>query len=128
MDRAHNTLLAFAPHAGPSTKIDVDDPSLQRVSIGVIADGSPWLGFTGLDGRSRVRLYLSEFEKPILLLEDKHNPRISLGISQSDVHDPDDDDWLLEFLPDRAVLGMTRDPVAKTMSGKLWLNNKSAIK
>jgi hypothetical protein len=82
------------------------DPETQRATIGVI-DDDPFLYLTAADGKTRVRLYLSDYGKPILLMEDETGPRLSLGIEQSDTPGPQDNDWTLDFGPDsRARIGV----------------------
>ena len=110
-DRDKNTVLAFTRADGGRGKGDIDDPAQQRTSIGILSDGTPWFSFVGADGRSRVRFYLSEFEKPIMLLEDASSPRLSLGIDQSDSHNARDNDWALKFYDpssatEKASIGM----------------------
>jgi hypothetical protein len=60
----------------------------------------------GSDGKTRVRFYLRDENKPMLLMEDETGPRLGLGIEQSDTPGPDDNDWSLSFLPDIARIGL----------------------
>jgi hypothetical protein len=50
------------------------DLHLERLSIGAMADGPPFLTFRGSDGKSRVRLYLNLYDKPVLFMEDETRP------------------------------------------------------
>jgi hypothetical protein len=85
---------------------DLRDPNAQRTSIGLLGDSTPFIKFRGEDGKTRVRLYLSMYEKPFFLLEDETGPRISLGLEQSDTPSAEDDNWTLRFDPDRVSMGM----------------------
>ncbi len=76
-------------------------------AVGLLANDSPFLDMRGADGRTRVRMYLSDYAKPFLLMEDETGPMISLGVEQSDTPGPDDKNWILDFGPDsRARMGM----------------------
>ncbi len=115
MDKGENVVLAFGGHhAMPSgagrplsdhSPLSLTDPDNQRAVIGVV-DGIPFLKLRGADGKTRVRLLLSIYEKPILLMEDETGPRVSLGVQQSDTPGPQDNDWTLDFYPERARIGM----------------------
>lgn len=116
VDKSENAVLAFGDHwpktpngtGGLSNQIAqrLDDPDNQRAAIGVI-DANPFLRLRGTDGKTRVRLYLNDYAKPVLLMEDESGPRVSLGIEQSDTPGPGDGDWTLDFGPDsRARIGM----------------------
>lgn len=115
IDKQQNAVLAFGSHwpkrAGESHPVlRLDDPDSQRVAIGVI-DDLPFLHLKGADGKTRVRLYLSGYGKPFLLMEDETGPRVLLGVQQSDTPGPKDNDWVLDFGPDRARIGMYAERV-----------------
>jgi hypothetical protein len=112
VDNENNAVLAFGSHrprlapagrGGP--RLGLSELRNQRASIGVI-DDSPFLMLRGADGRTRVRMYLSDFGKPFLLMEDETGPRISLGTEQSDTPGPQDNDWSLAFYPEVARIGL----------------------
>ena len=115
IDKGQNAVLAFGSHwpsaepgaagSGSHAQLQLDEPDDQRVAIGVI-DDLPFFHMRGADGKTRVRLYLSIHGKPFLLMEDETGPRLSLGVEQSDTPGPQDNDWSLAFLPDRARIGM----------------------
>ena len=111
MDEGQNAVLAFGenwpattpPGRHPLRPGNRDD---QRLAIGVIED-LPFLHLKAADGKTRTRLYLNSWGKPMFLLEDEKGPRVSLGIEQSDTGGPQDDDWTLDFGPEsRARIGM----------------------
>lgn len=115
VDKGDNAVLAFASHwpatsggphdpSGPPPQ-PLDNPRNQRMAIGVI-DDSPFLIVRGADGKTRVRLLLSMYGKPVLLMEDETGPRVLLGVEQSDTPGPRDNDWSLAFFPERARIGM----------------------
>ena len=113
IDKGNNAVLAFGSHwpmppaggGGSHPLAGLDDPDNQRAAIGVI-DDLPFLHMRGADGKTRVRLYLSDHGKPILLMEDENTWRVALGIDQSDTPGPQDNDWALQFYPERVWLGM----------------------
>ena len=51
-------------------------------------------------------LSLSIYGKPILVMDDETGKRMSLGAEHSDTPGPGDNDWALDFGPDRARIGM----------------------
>ncbi len=120
VDRADNAVLAFgsrwpASSGGPNDPSGrppqpLDNPHNQQMAIGVIAD-SPFLKLRGPDGKTRVRLYLSSYQKPFLLMEDETGPRLLLGVEQSDTPSPQDNDWSLAFYPERARIGMYTEKI-----------------
>jgi hypothetical protein len=120
VDKGDNAVLSFASHwpvtsGGPNDPSGhppqpLDNPHNQRMAIGVIAD-SPFLMLRGPDGKTRVRLYLSMYEKPFLLMEDETGPRLLLGVEQSDTPGPQDNDWSLAFYPERARIGMYTEKI-----------------
>jgi hypothetical protein len=115
VDKFNNAVLAFGSNWPPTPagggvlpghpRLRLDDPDNQRAVIGVIGD-APFLHLSAADGKTRVRLYLSSYGKPFLLMEDESGPRVALGIDQSDTPGPQDNDWALQFYPERAWLGM----------------------
>lgn len=108
LDKFHNPLLAFSPSgAQPSARVfSIDDPDSQRISIGLTGDGRPTLILRGNDDKTRASLWVSEYGKPFFLLHDDKSWRVSLGIRQSDTPGPQDNDWGLDFFPDRAGMGI----------------------
>lgn len=127
-DENKNVVLAFAKTRQMSRQVqsNLKEGKNQRMSIGVLADGSPWIGFMGTDGHPRFQLHLTEYDKPFMMLEDENGPRVALGLDQSDTHDPADDDWTLVFDPytEKATIGMIKDPITKHLYGGLWLNGR----
>jgi hypothetical protein len=131
VDKGQNVVLAFARNGGanqaPIGAVAVqphrplDDPHGQRVSIGLLGDDSPFLNFSGPDGKPRVQLLLNLFSKPILLMEDETGPRVSLGIVGSDTPGFDVNDWALDFSPERSSIGMfaRRDSTGTYVQGFL---------
>jgi hypothetical protein len=116
IDKGSNAVLAFGSRR-PTTParagrqpgkfpLELDDPQKQLVAFGLLGDDGPFLFMRGADEKTRVRLYLSEYGKPFLLLEDENTPRVALGIDQSDTPGPQDNDWALSFYPERVWLGM----------------------
>jgi hypothetical protein len=106
VDKGQNAVLAFGSgRALPGHPLGLEDPHNQRAAIGVI-DDSPFLKLRGVDGQTRVRLLLSLFGKPVLLMEDESGPRVLLGLEQSDTPGAGDNDWSLAFYPERARIGM----------------------
>jgi hypothetical protein len=114
VDKNEQAVLAFGRYWPPSIKdrasvgripADLRDPSDQRVTFGIVGE-SPVLDFRGRDGKSRSRLYLNMYDKPILLMMDETGPRVSLGIEQSDTPSRQDHTWSLSFEPNRASIGM----------------------
>jgi hypothetical protein len=113
VDKRKQTVLAFrsrrsVPSEGPEgspRSPGLDDPLNQGTAIGMIED-SPFLKFRVADGTTRMRLYLTPWHKPILIMEDETGPRVGLGINQSDTPSTDDNDWALRFDPERSSIGM----------------------
>ena len=108
-----HTLLAFIgseaiPGESQEHSIGLDDPLVQRAAIGVQGI-VPVLTFRGTDGKARVMLYLHDWQKPLLMMEDETGPRVALGINSWDTPTAkeDDDNWALSFLPDRAWIGLS---------------------
>jgi hypothetical protein len=116
VDKGKNVVLVFGSERSAKTDRNhgdakknaaaLDAPDDQRTAIGLMPSGSGFLTLRGADGKTRVRLYLSEYDKPYLLLEDETGPRVSLGHEQTDTPSPNDNDWALNFHPDRASIGM----------------------
>lgn len=132
IDKGQNAVLTFGSHwpapppGGRSVHsvMGLKDPETQRATIGVI-DDDPFLYLTAADGKTRVRLYLSDYGKPILLMEDETGPRLSLGIEQSDTPGPQDNDWTLDFGPDsRARIGV----YAEKEKGQRYVRGIFAVK
>jgi hypothetical protein len=130
VDQGHNAVLAFGrPGALPGHPgLGLGDPDKERVAIGLIDDWA-FLKFRGADGRTRVRLLLTDYGKPALLMEDESGPRVSLGIEQSDTPGPGDNDWTLAFYPERARIGMfTETESGQTYVRGIFLLNKDKVK
>lgn len=119
VDKGQNTVLAFAGHwpkqpsgrGGGHPPLPLDDPHNQRATIGVI-DDSPFVDLKAADGQTRMRLNLTADGKPILWMADEHQPRMWLGIEQSDTPGPQDNDWGLIFYPDVLRIGTKTEEVA----------------
>ena len=95
----------------------------QLVSIGLEGgDDSPMLSMRGRDLKTRVRLYLSYYGKPFLLLEDETGPRLGLGHEQSDTPGPEDNDWSLRFIPDLTRIGVysRKEGGRRYVHGGVW--------
>jgi hypothetical protein len=116
VDHLHNPLLAFAPSGVGKEerpfegylghKLSLDDADSQRVSIGLTADGDPFIKFRGHDEKPRASLYVDSDGKPDFMLGDEKTWRVVLGIQKSDTPGPQDNDWGLDFYPERAGIGM----------------------
>jgi len=116
IDKGDNVVLAFGSRPGTvlaegaarpgHIPPGLDNPENQLSAIGLLANDSPFVKFRGADGKTRVRLYLNDWAKPTLLMEDETGPRVALGIEQSDTPGPQDNDWVLSFGPGRARIGM----------------------
>ncbi len=113
IDKGKQVVLAFGnSHQKTDVKDPIppeeglDEPSHQRTAIGLLGDGSPFLALQARDGKPRERLSLTEYDKPILLMDDETGVRVSLGLAQSDTPGPRDNDWSLDFYPRRASIGM----------------------
>jgi hypothetical protein len=112
-NQSNDTLLTFRNPKGDA--VPKGDHTLSGnprgiLSLGVLADGLPWLGLMGSDGEARVRLYLGQYEKPLLFMEDGKAIRVALGFDTPDTDDPHADDWSLSFfsangLDESAVIG-----------------------
>lgn len=135
IDDGHNVVLAFGSRPGTQLAEGAPrpvhaphglyNPENQLAAIGLLADDSPFLKQRGPDGKTRVRLYLSDYAKPFLLMEDETGPRVSLGIDQSDTPGPGDNNWALVFGPEeRARIGMGTEKVGGTtyIRGGLFVN------
>jgi hypothetical protein len=111
VDQGHQVVLAFggrghAPdEAARTLPGGLENPANQLAAFGLQGNDSPIMRMSGADGRSRLRMYLSQDSKPILLMEDQQGPRLSLGVDSSDTPSPGDGDWTLTFLPDRVRIG-----------------------
>ncbi|HLK22377.1 MAG TPA: hypothetical protein VKT81_25695 [Bryobacteraceae bacterium] len=109
IDKAGNVVLAFGsywPTDGERHPTSgLDDPHNQRAAFGVI-DDFPYMSFRALDGKQRMHLSLSSDAKPSLWMADDNEPRLSLGVVQSDTPSAADNNWALVFKPDRGRIGM----------------------
>jgi hypothetical protein len=139
VDRGQNVVLAFGSRPGTilaegaatpvHAPFGLQNPQNQLASIGLLANDSPSLTLRGADGKTRVRLYLNDWAKPDLLMEDETGPRVGLGIEQSDTPGPQDNDWTLDFYPERARIGMfTEKSGGQTYVRGIFLLNKDKVK
>lgn len=113
VDSAQSATLAFGsrrrglggarPQGVPA---GITNPDNQLLAIGLASADEPMLKMRGTDGKIRASLYVAPYEKPFLLMEDETGPRVLLGIEQSDTPGPEDNNWSLLFLPQRARIGM----------------------
>jgi hypothetical protein len=116
IDHLHDPLIVFAPSgAGKEErpfegylghKLSLNDPDSQRVGIGLTADGDPFFKFRGHDEKPRASLYVDSDGKPDFILWDEKTSRVLLGVRRSDTPSPQDNDWGLDFYPERAGIGM----------------------
>jgi len=112
IDQYHNPLMAFAPsgYGAPSSSsgksLSLDDRGTQRVAIGLSGDARPFLLFQGDDEKPRAQLWVSQDGKPVFSLYDEDSWRVILGVLRSDTPGPSDNDWGLDFYPNRAIIGM----------------------
>lgn len=120
IDKSQNAVLAFGSHwpkslAGPGgghLPLPLDNPHNQRATIGVTGD-SAFVDLRAADGEPRMRLGLNGDDKPILWMADEHHqPRMWLGIEQSDTPGPQDVDWGLMFYPEVLRIGTRTTEVA----------------
>jgi hypothetical protein len=108
--------------------IGLEDPDNQRAAVGVI-DDTAFLMFRGADGKTRMSLSLSMYEKPILWMADETGKRVSLGVEHTDTPGPGDNNWALDFGPDRARIGMfTVEERGQTYVKGLFSVNRDKIK
>lgn len=115
VDKGQNAVLAFGSHwpkqpAGHPLP-PLDDPRNQRAVFGILAD-SPFVDLRDADGRTRIRLGLNMFEKPILWMADEFQPRMWLGTEQSDTPGPQDNDWSLILYPEVLRIGTRTEEIA----------------
>lgn len=112
LDQYHNPLLAFSPSAAMARpnllggELSLDNRDTQRVAIGLTGDANPFLWFAGNDNKPRATLLVSEYGKPVFSLYDENSWRVGLGVEGSDTPSPNDNDWGLDFYPNRASMGM----------------------
>jgi hypothetical protein len=109
VDKTDYVAPAFASH-WPKDRANhpvgpLDDPDNQKAAFGIV-DDSPFLLMKGTDGKKRISLALSDWEKPLLWMGDGHGKRLALGVEHSDTPNANDNDWFLRFVPDRAMIGM----------------------
>ena len=113
IDKANYAVLAFGNHWPPELAKGQPHPTVQQsenqmLSLGVHGDG-PFFAMRAPDGKPRVRLYTDfSSKKPLLMMDDESGPRISLGTVLSDTAGGPENDWALQFDPDRASIGMYR--------------------
>jgi hypothetical protein len=131
VDNGQNAVLTFGsrgfalegarPHSLP---VGLGNPHNQLTAFGLQANDSPLLKMSGTDGKTRVRLLLSQDNKPVLTMEDENGPRVSLGIEQSDTPGPEDNNWSLVFAQERARIGMgtEKEGGRRYVRGVLFVN------
>ena len=88
VDQGENAVLAFGgrglardgarPHGVPA---GLRNPDNQLTAFGLLGFDSPFLKMSGADAKTRVRLYLSDYAKPFLLLEDEDRKSTRLNSS-----------------------------------------------
>jgi hypothetical protein len=137
IDKGQSVVLAFGSR--PDTRLaegaarpihaplGLYNPANQLAAIGLLANDSPTLTLRGADGKTRVRLDLSDWAQPALIMEDETGPRVLLGIDQSDTPGPGDNNWALVFGPEeRARIGMGTEKVSGTtyLRGGVFVNGK----
>jgi hypothetical protein len=110
IDKNDYAVLAFGSHwpadlAKGHPHPPLQDLEHQMVALGVAGDG-PFLHMRAPDGTTRVWLDIDMWGKPSLLMGDETGTRMSLGILRSDTPGPQDNNWALDFSPDRASIGM----------------------
>lgn len=113
-DKGNQLLLVFENKtfkgdSGSKIAPAAEDFVRQRIALGVSGDGGPLFEIRGADGRPRLRLLLNEFDKPTMIMDDESGVRAAFGYEQPDTSDPHADDWALQFLPNRARMGMYVD-------------------
>jgi hypothetical protein len=125
IDEKNNAVLAFGRRGLALDRVrhssipgGLEIPENQLASFGLLANDSPQVMMRGGDGKTRVRLYLSDYAQPLLAMEDESGPRVWLGVQASDTPGPDDNEWTLAFHPERARIGMT----TQTTGGKAYVN------
>jgi hypothetical protein len=130
VDQGQNAILAFGSRglalggARPQNiPPGLQNPHNQLLTIGLQGNDSPLVQMNGANGKTRARLLLSSYGKPVLLMEDETGPRVLLGIEQSDTPGPEDDDWSLAFFPERARIGMYKEKVG----GQTYVRGSFAI-
>jgi hypothetical protein len=121
VDNGQNAVIAFANRGEPGGVVlpgqpppNLRDPDKQLLAVGLQGNDMPMIKMRGADGKTRVRMYLSEYSKPLLLMEDETGPRVLLGVDGSDTPSPEDNNWTLMFMPERAWIGMGTEKVNGT--------------
>ena len=129
-DKDSHTILAFGGNGSASPeRIDISlpaelaDPRRLRMVIGVVGE-HPFLDLNAPDGETRMRLNLSVYDKPILWMADEAGKRLSLGVEHSDTPSRQDNNWALDFGPERARIGMftTKERGQAYIHGVLLIN------
>ena len=132
VDKGENVVLAFGQagtfpgHPG----LGLGNPHDQRTAVGLFED-SPFLKFRGPDGKDRITMRLSVYQKPYLAMEDQRGDttRILLGVEPSDTPGPDDNNWVLAFRPEKAEIGMiTEKHGGLTFVRGIFMVNKEPLK
>lgn len=136
VDKRQNVVLAFGRQmpdpkpGGPAgiTSLGLDNPENQRAAFGMVGD-TPTALYRASDGRLRMSVCLSMYDKPIIVMEDRSGKRVSLGIQHSDTPGPQDDDWALAFFPDVATIGtFTREIGGQTYVRGLLSVSRDGVK
>lgn len=114
-DKFGYPVLAFVraePGAGiHQSPLPIDDPANQQIALGLMG-GGPFLDLRGTDGKTRIRLNLAVYQRPVMWMADETGPRLWLGYRQSDAPTADENDWALSF-GDSAWIGMTNEKVGQ---------------
>jgi hypothetical protein len=127
-----NTVLAFLQKTSrdkepeeyrvpPGQTSFIGQNSNEALAVGMMSTQVPFVNLQAKDGSSRAMLYLSEYQKPVLIMSDEHyEGRLVLGFISNDAPLPEDDDWALSFRgPDVAGIGSIKDPVDRKYRGFL---------
>lgn len=107
----------------------IRNPRNQFVSIGVLSGQMPALYMRGPEGQTRVRLYLTPYGQPELLMDDEKSNRIALGVGLSDTPGPQDRNWNLTFQPLGAAIGTTTEDFNGSVyvRGFLYVNKERTV-
>ena len=130
-DRGNNLVLAFLQKGQQGGRPEEYLPFSQSdftmqdrneaFAVGMLSTQVPFMNLQAKGGSSRALLYLTEYQKPVLVMSDeKFEGRLMLGFSSNDSPSPADDDWALAFRgPDVAGIGSIKDPVDHKYRGFL---------
>jgi hypothetical protein len=115
VDDANNAVLAFGARPGQTAsgghRSHVGPRAFENqiAAIGLQGNDMPIMEFNGTDRKPRVRILLDMFGKPALVMDDEIEPRVLLGVEQSDTPGPNANVWVLAFRPERARIGMSSE-------------------